>query len=237
MFCLVRASRASLTSSWVPSLLKTSDLVAVCRSGGSWVFIRGSALPSVGAHPRGCRPKAGGEVFPLAAEAGLIAGMMEILISIVVLLLLITASVFATAEMAFVSARRSRLRQLAADGSGNARVALELVESPNRFLSTVQVGITLIGIVAGAFGGAQIAAQLAVPLNKVEWLAPYSGPLSFVVVVSIITFLSLVIGELVPKRVARNLVKLALLLARPMKVLLSTTVRHHPAGETPRIWF
>ena len=128
------------------------------------------------------------------------------------------------AEMAFVSARRGRLRQMAEDGHKGAKVALDLIATPNRFLSTVQVGITLIGIVAGAFGGAKIAAQLAVFLNRIEWLAPYSEPASFVLVVGLITFLSLVIGELVPKRVALSKpVGLAVFLARPMSLLSSMT--------------
>lgn len=121
---------------------------------------------------------------------------------LIVLLLIVANGVFSMSEMAIVTARKTRLQQLAKEGSAGARAALDLADSPNRFFSTVQIGITLIGIFAGAFGGATLAAKLAGVLAEVGWLAPYSSGLAFVLVVGAITFLSLVLGELVPKRVA-----------------------------------
>lgn len=121
---------------------------------------------------------------------------------LIVLLLIVANGVFAMSEMAIVTSRKTRLQQLAKEGSTGARAALDLAESPNRFFSTVQIGITLIGIFAGAFGGATLAEKLSVVLEQVTWLEPYSDGLAFGLVVGAITFLSLVLGELVPKRVA-----------------------------------
>lgn len=121
---------------------------------------------------------------------------------LLILLLLVANGVFALAEIAVVSARKSRLRTLAATGSASARAALALAEKPEDFLSTVQIGITLVGIFAGAIGGATLAGQLAEGLAHFAWLAPFSQPLAFFIVVGVITFFSLVIGELVPKRIA-----------------------------------
>jgi putative hemolysin len=122
--------------------------------------------------------------------------------SVLILLLLVANGVFAMTEIAVVSARKARLKKLSDEGDTRAKRALELAESPNRFLSTVQVGITLVGIFAGAFGGATIAEKLAVALKEVEFLSPYANALSFGIVVVAITYFSLVIGELVPKRLA-----------------------------------
>jgi putative hemolysin len=124
---------------------------------------------------------------------------LEILI---ILLLIVANGLFSGAEIAIVSARRHRLQQLGEKGSRSARVALRLADSPNEFLSTVQIGITLIGILSGAVGGATVARRLAPLLDQVPLLAPYSEGLSFGLVVAAITFLSVVIGELVPKRLA-----------------------------------
>lgn len=124
------------------------------------------------------------------------------------------------AEIAIVSARRSKLSQLASDGDKNAKAALDLAKTPNRFLSTVQVGITLMGILAGAFGGATIAANLSAYLSHIPLLDPYSDGIALTLVVLIITYLSLIIGELVPKRVAlHNPEKIASLVAKPMNML------------------
>jgi len=147
--------------------------------------------------------------------------MSNITLEILILLLLVAANgVFATAEMAFVAAKKARLRKLAVAGDASARVAMRMFESPTRFLSTVQVGITLIGIVAGVFGGATLARELASALGEISWLAPYAHGLSLTIVICAITFLSLVIGELVPKRLALNQPeRFTLLLARPMHFL------------------
>ena len=121
---------------------------------------------------------------------------------LVILVLIVANGLFSGAEIAIVSARRHRLQQLAEKGRRSARVALRLADSPNEFLSTVQIGITLIGILSGAVGGATVARELSPLLEQVPVLAPYREGLSFGLVVAAITFLSVVIGELVPKRLA-----------------------------------
>ena len=138
----------------------------------------------------------------------------------IIFLLLIANGVFAMAEIAVVSCRKARLRRLAEQGNGKARIALELAESPNRFLSTVQIGITLVGIFAGAFGGATLAAKLAGPIAQVSFLTPYAEEMAFGIVVAVITYFSLVMGELVPKRFGlSNPEGIAMLVARPMNRL------------------
>jgi len=137
-----------------------------------------------------------------------------------VLLLVLANGAFALAEIALVSARRARLQKLAQEGNAGARRALELMREPGRFLSTVQVGISLIGILAGAFGGATIAAHLDRVLRDLPLVAPYSRVLSLVLVVLAITYLSLVLGELAPKRFALSRPEaLAARAAGPMHLL------------------
>lgn len=119
-----------------------------------------------------------------------------------ILLLLVANGIFAMAEIAVVSARRSRLDHLARTGDRRARAALALAENPNNFLATVQIGITLVGILAGVFGGATIAEELADYLNTIPGVAPRGEEIALPAVVLVITYLSLVIGELVPKRIA-----------------------------------
>lgn len=144
--------------------------------------------------------------------------MREMLIDAgIILILLVVNGVFAMTEIAVVSARKGRLRRLAAEGDARATVALELAESPNRFLSTVQIGITLVGILAGAFGGATIAEKIANALQSFPVLAVYAEGIGLTIVVVIITFLSLVLGELVPKRIGLgNPEGIAIVMARPM---------------------
>jgi len=138
----------------------------------------------------------------------------------IIFLLLIANGVFAMAEIAVVSSRKARLRRLSEAGDVGARMALELAESPNRFLSTVQIGITLVGIFAGAFGGATLAEKLAVPMREVRWMAPYADKVAFGVVVAILTYFSLILGELVPKRFGlSNPEAIAIFVARPMNWL------------------
>jgi putative hemolysin len=134
-----------------------------------------------------------------------------------ILILLIANGVFAMAEIALVSARKSRLRQLAAAGSPRARTALDLAESPGDFLATVQVGITLVGVFAGAFGGATLSRVIAAALEGVPALAPYAHAIGLGIVVVVITYLSLILGELVPKRIGlRNPEGIAMGVAGPM---------------------
>lgn len=138
----------------------------------------------------------------------------------IIFLLLVANGVFAMAEIAVVSAKKARLRRLADQGNGKARMALELAESPNRFLATVQIGITLVGIFVGAFGGATLTVELAKPIGGVSLLAPYANQIAFGVVVAVITYCSLVLGELVPKRFGlSNPEGIAMLVARPMNWL------------------
>ncbi|HVP25596.1 MAG TPA: hemolysin family protein [Methanomicrobiales archaeon] len=146
---------------------------------------------------------------------------MSLTLDLVIVLLLILANgLFAMVEFALVSARRSRLRELAEAGDAGARAALELADDPNRFLSTVQIGITLIGILAGAFGGTRIAAYIMPFIVAIPWLAPYAGALSIAIVVLAITFLTMVIGELVPKRIGLyRPVEVSTILSRPMRLL------------------
>ena len=139
---------------------------------------------------------------------------------VVVLLLLVVNGLLAMSEIAVVTARRFRLERRAAQGDARARVAAELASEPTQFLSTVQIGITLVGILAGAFGGATIAGVLDDHFEHVPGLGPYSETLSLAIVVLAITYLSLIIGELVPKRVALNDPDgIAVRVARPMRTL------------------
>ena len=137
-----------------------------------------------------------------------------------ILVLIFANGVFSMSEMAVVSARKVRLQQLANQGDVNAKAALKLAESPNHFLSIVQVGITLINILNGVFGGATIAKRLEEYIKPIPALAHYSNAIAFGVVVLLITYFSLIVGELVPKRLAlNNPEKIAALVARPMRAL------------------
>lgn len=131
--------------------------------------------------------------------------MNVLLIELLIIVgLLLANGVFAMSELAMVTARRSRLQALASRGSRRARTALRLAEEPTAFLSSVQIGITLIGILAGAFGGARVAGHIQPYFAGVAWLAQWSEEIAFGLVVGGITFLSLILGELVPKRLALN---------------------------------
>jgi putative hemolysin len=144
---------------------------------------------------------------------------------ILVLVLILANGVFAMAEIAVVSSRRPRLQQRAEEGDPSAAAALQLANHPGDFLSAVQVGITLIGILAGAFGGATVADSLSRALEQIPRLAPYAHSLSLILVVIAITFLSLIFGELVPKRLAlNNPERIASSMARPMQVLTTITM-------------
>jgi len=139
---------------------------------------------------------------------------------VVILLLLVLNGIFSMSEMAVVTARKVRLEHRAEEGDKGAQAALDIAMHPNNFMSTVQVGITLIGVLAGAFGGVGISESLAQSLSSVSWMAPYATPIAFFLVVSVITYLSLIIGELVPKQIALgHPEKIASLVARPMQVV------------------
>ena len=123
---------------------------------------------------------------------------------VVVLVLLLANGVFAMSEISIVAARKVRLQQRADDGDRLARAALALAHSPTTFLSTVQIGISLVGVLAGAYGGANIAESLQVRLEQFPLVAPYAEGVALGLVVAAITYLSLIIGELVPKRIGLN---------------------------------
>lgn len=121
---------------------------------------------------------------------------------ILILLMILANGLLAMAEIAIVSARKTRLRARSEAGHRGAAAALELAENPDDFLATVQVGITLVGILAGVFGGATISEELGGYFNGVRWIAPHGDEVALTLVVLAITYLTLVIGELVPKRIA-----------------------------------
>jgi putative hemolysin len=139
---------------------------------------------------------------------------------VIILLLVLVNGMFAMSELAIVSSRRGRLQALQRAGKPGAEAALALAEDPSRFLPPVQVGITLVGIFAGAFAGQGLANRLAEVVSLIPGMAPYASQLSLAVVVLIITYLSLILGELVPKQFAlRNPEGVASLVSRPMTAL------------------
>ncbi len=121
---------------------------------------------------------------------------------LILLCLILLSGFFSLSEMAIVSSRKARLRHEAEKGKKNYRLALETAESPSRFLSTIQVVITLIGTLAGAFGGATVARGLEGAIKGMPFLAATAGPVSVAVVVILTTFVSVILGELVPKNIA-----------------------------------
>ncbi len=147
--------------------------------------------------------------------------MSQVIFEILLIAVLILINgLFSMTEIAVVSSRRVRLSGAAAAGSKGAKTAIELQESPERFLSTVQVGITLVGILSGAFGGALLSDEIAELVAGVPFLAPYSATLGFLVVIILITYFSLVVGELVPKNIALNRPEtVATMFSRPMSFI------------------
>ena len=142
----------------------------------------------------------------------------------VLLVLIVLNGIFAMSELAMMTAQRSRLHRAAARGSKSASTALALAAEPTRFLSTVQVGITLIGIFSGAFAEDAIASQVQEQIARIDILAPYSDTLALVLVVLAITYVSLVLGELVPKRIAlAHPEAVASAIARPLAALARVT--------------
>src|SRR5262245_22399597 len=129
---------------------------------------------------------------------------------LVIVLLIVVNGVFVMAEMAVVSSRKPRLQQFANEGSLGAQTALELATHPDRFLATVQIGITLIAILTGAVGERTLTERLSQRLEDVPRFAGYTETVAFWIVVVAITYVSLVFGELLPKRLAlRNPERLA----------------------------
>jgi putative hemolysin len=148
----------------------------------------------------------------------------------VVGVLILINGFFAMSELAMVSARRGRLQAMADRGSSGARRALKLMEDPTALLSTVQIGITLVGVFAGAYSGATLSRPLAETLGRIDWLATYADQLAIALVVIIVTYLSLIIGEIVPKRIALNHAEaIAAFVATPMTVIARV--------GAPIVWF
>lgn len=143
---------------------------------------------------------------------------------VILLLLILVNGVLSMSEIALVSARKSRLQYLSRKGSKSARHALDLSNRPDRFLSAIQIGITLVGIFLGVYSGENIADDLKILIEKVGFLAPYSRGLALVLVVLIVTFLSLVLGELVPKQIGLAMPeRVARAVARPIHLFSMIT--------------
>ncbi|MEY3270321.1 MAG: hypothetical protein RIS89_419, partial [Bacteroidota bacterium] len=146
---------------------------------------------------------------------------MELLI--IVLLVLING-VFSMSEMALVSSKRFKLEKASKRGNKKARKALELSEKPTRFLSTVQIGITLIGILLGVYSGENLTNDFISILEKFQSLKPYSEELATGIIVVLITYFSIVLGELVPKRIGMAYPeKIITFMAAPMQFLALLT--------------
>jgi putative hemolysin len=146
------------------------------------------------------------------------------IIFLLVLLLIVLNGVFALSELAIVSSRKTRLRQRLDAGQRGAAAALELSEDPNRFLSAVQIGITLIGVGTGALGGAALAGPVGDLLAHIPGFGRWAHEVAGLVVVVVLTYLSLIIGELVPKRLAlQNPEGMACAVAPSMRILAKIT--------------
>ncbi len=146
---------------------------------------------------------------------------MNITLEILIVFLLILANgIFSMSEIAVVSARKVRLQQRAEDGVRGARTALALANAPTRFLSTVQVGITLVGVLTGAVGGATLTRELGRLLARIPGFEPYAQGVAFALIVLVITYFTLILGELIPKRIGMNNPEgVAEKIARPMYLL------------------
>lgn len=143
---------------------------------------------------------------------------------LVIVGLVVLNGLFSMSELAIVSARPARLKVLAENGSGGAQLALTLASDPGKFLSTVQIGITLIGIVAGAYSGSSLGGPTGERLAALGVPAQYADDAGFVLVIAITTYLSLVVGELVPKQLAlRAAESIAVIASRPMALMARVT--------------
>src|SRR5262245_7312952 len=123
---------------------------------------------------------------------------------LVILVLICCNALLAMSELAVVSSRRSRLQELVKRRHGGARVAMRLLDNPTDFLSTVQVGITFVGMLAAAYSGATVAEEIGTWLDQWPWIAPYGQPAAIAVVTLAVTYVTVVFGELLPKRIALN---------------------------------
>jgi putative hemolysin len=149
-------------------------------------------------------------------------------ISIVILLILVNGF-FAMSELAIVSARRVRLRQMAEDGHKGAEMALRMAEDPASFLSLVQIGMTLNSVLAGAFSGATLAGHFADYLNNISWIAPNGEAVALGLTVAGVTYINLIIGELIPKRIGLSY-------AEPIAVHVASIVHFFAVVAAPAVW-
>lgn len=149
---------------------------------------------------------------------------------VIILGLIILNGLLSMSEIALVSARKSRLEMDAKRGNKSAQTALKLANQPDKFLSTIQIGITLIGILTGLYSGEAFAADFATIIAQVEPLSPYSLAIAKFTIVLIVTYLTLILGELVPKRIGMGAAeKVSMLIARPMNLL--------SVVASPFVWF
>lgn len=136
---------------------------------------------------------------------------------LIIIFLILLNGIFSMSEIALVSARKFKLESSAKKGNANAKKALELSKNPNTFLSTVQIGITLIGILTGIFSGEKLTTDLKESIEKISFLQSYSHSIAVLIIVIVITFFSIVFGELIPKRIGLMFPEtIAALVARPM---------------------
>jgi Hemolysins and related proteins containing CBS domains len=143
---------------------------------------------------------------------------------VIIIGLILLNGLLSMTEIALVSSRKVRLESLAKKGKKSAKKALELSKEPDRFLSTIQIGITLIGILTGLFSGEAFAGDFAAVLSKISFIEPYSFAISKLLIVVVVTYLTLVLGELVPKRIGLSFSeKVAMAFAKPMDLLSKIT--------------
>lgn len=148
---------------------------------------------------------------------------------LIILLLNLINGIFALSEIALVSVKKQRILHLAEQGNSQAKTVLELLKNPEGFLSAVQIGITLIGIVSGVYGGATLTDNFRPVVEQVEFLRPYAGQIAYIVIVALITYLSIVIGELIPKT-------LAIKYAEPVALSISGFIRLFSRFARPVVW-
>lgn len=143
---------------------------------------------------------------------------------LIIIGLIILNGIFSMSEMSLVSARKFKLENALRKGRSGAKAAIELSEDPNKFLSTVQIGITLIGILLGVYSGENLTNDLAFWLSGWEFIKPYADKIAVGMIVLAVTYLSIVLGELIPKRLGMIFPEpIALVLARPMKIVATLT--------------
>ena len=139
---------------------------------------------------------------------------------IIIIILIILNGIFAMSEIAVISARKSALMKESKDGNKNAKIALSLANHPDKFLSTIQIGITLIGILTGIYSGDTVAKELSNILIKIHIPTVYASSIAKIIVVALVTYLTLIFGELVPKRLGMVMPeKIAKTVATPMIIL------------------